>query len=302
MTAPRSVGEHAVALATQGLPGNPGLGPVAVLPLCGKEPTTRHGVHDATVEVGILRSRFGARRVTGIGVRIPPWAVLLDIDPRSGGHETLAELEAQHGPLPATLTGVTGRGDGGRHLWYLRPEGHLTGRLLPGVDVLHGAKYAVVEPSMHPDSGGLYRWERPCLPMWPMPGWLVDLVTEPDPVVQAVPRSGGLRVGGLSGPSLVDEVNRSVTWADVLGPHGWRLVRGDGDSDGSLWRHPEATARASASVRGERLYVYTANTVFAPTEPGRPRGYSRAEALALLEHDGDLAGLVAEVRRTGAIR
>lgn len=292
---------HAVALTTRGLPGGD-RGPVEILPLRGKAPAIpgSRGVHDATADPAQIAAQIGRWHPTGIGIRIPDWAVVLDVDPRSWGDRTLDRLVAEHGPLPPTLTAITGRGDGGHHLWLTRPPGRLTGRLLPGVD-LKASGYVVAPPSIHPDTGVAYRWVLPALQVAIPPRWLVDLITEPDRPVQTAPRSGGIRGGRLSGPSLVDAINLSTSWHDVLDRHDWRCTRGDGDTDGSVWLHPEATSRCSATVRGGRLYVWSPNTPFQPSGPGEPRGYSRAEALAVLDHGGDLRTLVAAVRTTGAI-
>jgi hypothetical protein len=76
-------------------------------------------------------------------------------------------------------------------------------------------------------------------------------------------------------------------------------TRGDGDSDGSVvaQRH----VGCSATIRAGRLYCWSPNTAFEASGPGEPRGYSRAEALAVLDHGGDLRALVAQVHRTGAV-
>ena len=46
--------------------------------------------------------------------------VVLDVDPRRGGDEFLAELEGKHGKLPYTVAGLTG--SGGKHLRFVRPD------------------------------------------------------------------------------------------------------------------------------------------------------------------------------------
>lgn len=293
----------ALLLTTRGIPGNTSRGRVSVLPLCGKAPARAggHGVLDATTDPDLAARQVSQPGVTGLGIRIQDGVVVLDIDPRSGGDATLAKLEAKHGPLPTTLTVTTGRGDGGRHLWYQRPSGRLRGRLPDGIDV-KSSGYVVAPPSVHPDTGGLYRWVLPAAPMAVLPPWLATLITLPKPAAQDAPRSGGQHVGGLALPgSVVEAINRATSWHDVLGRHGWRCAKGDGDSDASVWVHPAATSRCSATTRGNRLYVWSCSTAFTPSAPGSPRGYSRAEALALLEHGGDLRALIAEVRATGAI-
>lgn len=77
---------------------------------------------------------------------------VLDIDEKSGkgGGETLAGLEAENGPLPATL--VTCTPSGGRHIWLTLPGscGNTAGRLGPGVDT-RGRRGFVVMPGSEID-------------------------------------------------------------------------------------------------------------------------------------------------------
>jgi hypothetical protein len=81
---------------------------------------------------------------------------VIDIDPRNGGD--LAELESLTGPLPTTLTVWSGRNDGGRHLYFLRPLGSLTSTKLPqGIDLKVNG-YCIAPPSIHPATGQPYQW------------------------------------------------------------------------------------------------------------------------------------------------
>jgi hypothetical protein len=170
-----------------------------VLPLRKKGPAIAgsRGVLDAVADPAQIAAQIARWHPTEIGIAIPGWAVVTDIDPRHGGDVTLARW--WHG-LPATPTAMTGRGDGGHHLWWLRPTGRLTGRLLPGVD-LKASGYVVAPPSIHPDTGGRYVWAT-VAPVAVMPAWLTELITEPERAVQVLPRSGGLSVGQLTGPSM----------------------------------------------------------------------------------------------------
>jgi hypothetical protein len=131
-----------------------------VFPLRGKAPAIAkeaggNGVLDATTDPATITAWWTGRyRRCNIGARVPDPLVVIDIDPRHGGHLTLAELEDEHGPLPETLTVLSGRGDGGRHLHYRRPHGPLSAsRLGAGIDVKTSAGYCVVPPSTHPDTG-----------------------------------------------------------------------------------------------------------------------------------------------------
>src|SRR5690606_5774199 len=87
--------------------------------------------------------------------------------------------------------------------------------------------------------------------------------------------------------SIADWYSANMSWRDILGPHGWRCVSGDGDSDGSQWRHPQATPAVSATIRNGCLFVYSPNTPSEPTEDADPHGYTRFKAYATLDHAGD---------------
>ena len=124
-----------------------------VLPLNGKVPLTVHGVDDATRRprddpglVGPLAD--SQHRVPG-----PPQTARARRHPRNGGD--LAQL----GAIPDTLTAVSGRGDGGRHLYFLRPAGQVVSTRVPkGIDLKVNG-YMVMPPSLHPATGKPYVWE-----------------------------------------------------------------------------------------------------------------------------------------------
>lgn len=101
---------------------------------------------------------------------------VLDVDARSGGYESLAALEAEHGALPRTLQARTG--GGGVHFFWRLPDADVpcaTG-LRPGVDVKGNGGQVVVWPSVHPDTGKRYEWAGRVDDLAEAPGWLLDLV------------------------------------------------------------------------------------------------------------------------------
>lgn len=109
-----------------------------------------------------------------VGVRTGGGLAVLDVDPRDGGHETLAALEARHGPLPASPEVVTG-GDG-RHCYFRGPTRMASARIGPGLELKGDGAQVVAPPSIHPASGRLYVW-RPGRPFDPcalaaLPTWL----------------------------------------------------------------------------------------------------------------------------------
>lgn len=80
--------------------------------------------------------------------------LVIDVD-GPVGHETARTL----GLLDVeTLACVTGRPDGGRHLYFRHPGGVIRNSSRNGIDVRGDAGYVVIPPSKHA-SGATYRWE-----------------------------------------------------------------------------------------------------------------------------------------------
>ena len=101
--------------------------------------------------------------------------VVLDVDPRHGGKESLRELEREHGPLPKTMESITG--GGGRHVYFSHPGGvvHNRANIQPGIDLRGDGGCIVAPPSVHP-SGKPYRWKKGHAPgdvkLARLPDWL----------------------------------------------------------------------------------------------------------------------------------
>ena len=124
----------------------------------GKRPLTPHGFKDATanpVQLAEWWNRWPNANI-GIPTGSASGLLVLDIDPRSGGNESLERLIEAHGPLPDTTTQTTG--GGGRHLIFKYVEGVRSGVLADGIDVKAEGGYIVVAPSIH-QSGNRYRWD-----------------------------------------------------------------------------------------------------------------------------------------------
>jgi Bifunctional DNA primase/polymerase, N-terminal len=118
-----------------------------------KSPLTEHGHLDATRNPELIRKWWTRWPYAMIGAAVPDSLIVLDVDPRNGGDTD------DLGPLPPTLRVWSGRGDGGVHLYFRRPDGPVVATRLPrGVD-LKGNGYCIVPPSVHPTSGKPYRWE-----------------------------------------------------------------------------------------------------------------------------------------------
>jgi hypothetical protein len=256
-----------------------------------------HGLYAATTDPERVTRWWTRWPDDGIGARVPRQLIVLDVDPRHGGDARLADLQAKFERLPPTRVSYSGRGDGGRHLWFLHPGGkptitglrealgHGPGEL--GLDLKGHDGYVVLPPSRHPATGRPYLWAEPLLDPAPMPAWLRWLLLPPAATPKGpVHRVDTPRLG--PGPSIADAYAAQVSWREILGPHGWSSPDRDSDQDGARWRHAEATHATSATIRHGMLFVYSTGTPFEVTEPSSPHGYTKFRAYAVLEHRGDL--------------
>ena len=150
----------------------------------GKHPRIVQWPDNATTRPGMIRSWWGRWPEANIGLLTGEGSglVVLDVDPRHGGHVGIEELERQFGELPATVEAQTG--SGGRHLLFKHPGQRIAnsaGLLGPGLDIRGDGGYIVVPPSLHA-SGRRYAWDGARHPAYmepaPMPAWLADRLTQ----------------------------------------------------------------------------------------------------------------------------
>ncbi|MET9517008.1 phage/plasmid primase, P4 family [Streptomyces sp. NPDC002994] len=104
--------------------------------------------------------------------------------------------------------------------------------------------------------------------------------------------SGDFPPGGLT-PG--DDFEQRATWADILQPHGWKLMFTSGQT--SYWQRPgkdgrEPSATTGRSMDRDRLYVFTTSTEFAAEIP-----YTKFGAYALLNHGGNHSAAASALRR-----
>jgi putative DNA primase/helicase len=94
-----------------------------------------------------------------------------------------------------------------------------------------------------------------------------------------------------------DDFEQRATWADILQPHGWKLLFTSGQTH--YWRRPGKDGREPSATTGramdrDRLYVFTTSTEFTPEVP-----YTKFGAYTLLNHGGDHSAAAKELRRLG---
>jgi len=142
----------------------------------GKHPRISEGFHKASGDPKQIRAWWEQWPDANIGLAVgKSKLVALDIDPRNQGDVHFAELEREHGSLPATLTNLTG--GGGQHYIFTLPDGAPKPKsrvLRPGVELKGDTGYLILPPSSHL-SGRPYAWDsgQAEAPV-PAPFWLVD--------------------------------------------------------------------------------------------------------------------------------
>jgi hypothetical protein len=140
-------------------------------------------------------------------VTAPSGLLVLDIDPRNHGDDSLYELEREHGALPETWRSQTA--GGGEHVYLGRPDGDLhTKNLGPGIDL----PLNVVVPPSAIEGRGAYLWLAGFgpddVPLAACPQWLRELLQGAHP-------SGSERPNGAAKP-----------------PGWWRTLVTDGVGEG----------------------------------------------------------------------
>jgi len=254
-----------------------------VVPLIGKNPGAVLGKNwqdKGTDDPYEVLGLFSRRGITGVGIIVPDDLVVIDVDPKKGGHETMTALEAEHGALPTTLTVATGGHELGRHYYYRRPPGRLVGKIPRGIDVKSSGQ-VVAPPSVHPVTGRRYAWVDPEVPIVDPPDWLVDRIVvgrgsssrstvrsatvSADTVARRRPPGPAAKLLELDsepyvGPNILDAVN-VLDWADIW-PEGWTDVTPDDgatmfDEPAELWLRPGSDSQYSARCVADRCHLFS---------------------------------------------
>lgn len=118
-------------------------------PTPGKHPRLTAWEKKATTNRGTITGWFSHWTDAGVGIvtGAASGLLVLDVDPRNGGTETLRRFVAEHGPLPETA--VVETGGGGLHYYFAHPGGRVEGRELgPGLELKGEGQLVVAPPSL----------------------------------------------------------------------------------------------------------------------------------------------------------
>ncbi|HEY0100851.1 MAG TPA: bifunctional DNA primase/polymerase [Pyrinomonadaceae bacterium] len=196
----------------------------------GKHPRTRQGLKDATTNEQQVRAWWHRWPQANVGLAMGKISglVAIDVDPRSGGDASLAELFDAHGTFPATLEALTG--GGGFHFLFAHPGvkfKNSSSVLGEGLDIKTDGGYIVAAPSLHA-SGQRYEWRGTAEPS-PLPSWLLTLLTKE----RAKPESKAATAGATPRSGVTTNASGALIPAGERNKKLFRIacaLRGDGST------------------------------------------------------------------------
>jgi hypothetical protein len=223
----------------------------------GKHPRTWHGTKDASRDPGVIRAWWAQWPSANLGIATGPGRGVWMFGPDGrAGIELVAKLEAEHGPLPRTPSARSG--GGGRHYYFLCPEGldirNMREPQGQPLDVRGKGGLAVAPPSHAHIGGPRYEWEisPEDAPLVEAPPWLLEWLASLKPHrAPAAQGSNGKThrpqgqaevierarkylakcepaISGQGGHPKTFAVARAVVWGFDLGPDvGYELLAGD---------------------------------------------------------------------------
>jgi putative DNA primase/helicase len=201
----------------------------------GKRPIFSGWPESATDDPQQLSAWWREHLAANIGVLLgePSGVFLFDVDvkdatkdkPAVNGYKTLEKLEKEHGPLPPTWRAKTG--GGGEHYFFKHPGFHVsnadgTRAYWKGIDIKGERGYAVLAPSLHPDTQELYHWIEGHRPSD------VELADAPEWVLKRLREGAKKKTAAETKLRLNDtgeKIPRGKRHEAVLGLAGWMRAR-----------------------------------------------------------------------------
>jgi hypothetical protein len=191
--------------------------PVFPVNFADKHPLCPHGLKDATIDEGQIRTWWRIYPCAMIGVPTGPrsgvWVLDEDVEVTKDidGRATMARLEAKHGSLPITLTSITPRG--GKHRLFRWTGINIrssTAKIGPGIDVRGDGGYFIAPPSVRVD-GMSYHWEDATVAIVEAPAWLSELALASSS--NATTRRTILDLNTVNGSPRKSSSARDYVWA-----------------------------------------------------------------------------------------
>lgn len=268
---------------------------VVPIPPGGKRPGIEQWQDQATIDRSLIEQWWTRWPTYGVGLVMGSKSRIfaLDVDPRHGGDDSLAQLERTYGKLPATVEAITG--GGGRHLlfeWPSLPAGmelrNSAGQLGSGLDIRAEGGQIVVAPSIHPDTFRQYEWEASSRPgeiaIAAPPLWFVRLLAR-----RVVATPPGQVAGTLDGTYAWDAYEKlgNAEAVRILSGAGWHTPTSD--RHGVIYmtrpgKEPGQGAGVSiGKLRDGLVYCFTSEAPPLVAE----KGYRLPDLLSVIKHAGN---------------
>ena len=176
--------------------------------------------------------------------------VVIDVDPRHGGEDSINDLFNRFGQPPRGPLVKTG--GNGWHYYFRHPGGTITSKpgIMPGIDIRGKSVYVVAPPSIH-ISGERYVWQtepETCSPP-PLPEPWLEWLTQ-----------SGCYTSGASGPSHTSNASNPSNASRASNPTE-RIEVGGGEGEfglleGHIARCLQATIPGHIGQRRARLFRF----------------------------------------------
>jgi hypothetical protein len=225
-----------------------------------------------------------------IGVQLSAEDLVLDVDPRHGGLASIDNLQSKLSinlkDLPAV---ISGRGDGGRHIYLRKPETTRVRKVVPGysgLDLKTGGGFVLAPASVHPQTGEMYRPDQDARSIDQVedcPPELLEIILKPS--IKLTARAGG---GELS----VDELEMLLS---VLDPARY------GQGQYERWFKLGAACHDATNGAGEEAWLaWAAGDPNYGTQADDERNHAMWDALTAGKAGGvTYLHLLSEVARIG---
>lgn len=183
----------------------------------------------------------------GLGWALDAGHIVIDVDPRNGGNESFAALQADIGiDLIDACSAVVRTGGGGWHLYFAKPDADLAWKMpdkYHGIDIKQGGGFVVIPGSEHA-SGSDYQWHSFAKSS------IDQLVTLPESLAKLLARAKVQRQEGDYSDVGADEIRHMLEYLNPDMAHsdwikvGMAIHRGTNGGGFDLWDE--------WSVRGEK--------------------------------------------------
>lgn len=168
-----------------------------------------NGLINATTNEDVIKEWWNKYPNANIGIVTGSISgfIVLDVDPKHDGFNSLVELERKYGKLPVTL--VVETGSRGKHYYLYPPQGfpirNSAGILGKGLDIRGDGGYVVAPPSLH-SSGQQYKLIEADIAGLPL--WLEELI---------VSKPAQEQKNGSDNDDLIPEGERNSRLASIAG-------------------------------------------------------------------------------------